>query len=313
MSRFRDKSSIVALTAVLLVGSAAKGQIGEPFGGGPGGTFSILITHGATTIINNPTVPFPADIKINDGDAEDFVVIGYLDSPANQRPVTLKVVSHGAAFEITRLMSFYIGVPSQNMGVININGAGPQSLFNPANPGRIDVQIGKLEFGGAAAVRAQVQPQNSFFVSYMRDQAGRFYELPQSNAFNSFGHGSADIQVPGGAYLNAFPDPYALRTTCGTCSGFWRWRNLINPGAGTSVHNGLASIPSSTGGFQAGYVVELGLAIEIIPTTPVSLVEFVDVVIGGAPPVEDCRYDYNLDGVVDGLDVPGFIDAFLGC
>jgi MYXO-CTERM domain-containing protein len=221
--------------------------VGEPTG------FRVTVRHGGV-IIAEKYVTVGAggdlqDIKISDGDPEDFVQIGTL---GGTNPMILKLVTEDDP--TFRLLHMYIDAP---VSLANIHAPGPLSLFDPSNGSPIDVSITEMTFSGGAAVIPQLVNNNSFFTCFTRDRAGHFYEMPQANLFDSYGHGVIDIQVPGEAFLDGNAAQYAFSATPGSVSS-WSWSRIPNPGPGTTIHNGLASGQPSTGG---GYVFELGLAV----------------------------------------------------
>ncbi len=262
-----------AVVGFFLIAGSASADVGELLPAGPGNTFSIRVTHGATTIVDNPLAPFPTDIKLTDGDPEGFVQVG---TTASGAPIILKIVSDGAVngVESNRTTHWYLNVPA-DLGA-GINTAGPDSLFDPlaSASDRIKVEIGNITFVNQLTATPNVDqrpedPPNSFFVSFMRDAGGRFYKSPGTNAYNQFGNTFLDIQVPGEFYKDGNLTDYHFSGVTGPVVS-WTWDGIINPGTGTLVSDGLGNlIPSSTFGTPLGYVYELGLGVaffgELIP------------------------------------------------
>lgn len=247
-ARFTRRLALSAALALWAAASAAHAQfVGEPTG------FTITVRQGASVLATRPVTIGPGgdlqDIKISDGDSEDFVQIGTL--PGNN-PMILKVVSDDDA--MFRVLHMYINAPL-NLG--NIYTPGPVSLFNPANPDPIDVSITNMTFAGGTQVIPQLQNNTNFFTAFMRDMDGHFYEMPGANAYNSFGHGVNDIQVPGQQFLDGNPGQYAFSSMPGSIASL-AWSAIPNPGPTTTVNTGPAGGQPSSGG---GYVFELGLAV----------------------------------------------------
>ena len=241
-------------------------SIGQPTG------FDIVLRHGQNTLASAHVDVGPAgdinDLSLIDGDDADFTTIGSL-SPS-ESPIILKVVSEGDA--TFRLLHMFIDAPLSTQGN-DIYLPGPQSLFNPADSSNIEVTITNMTFDGGKSTIPLVVNNNSFFTSYMRDQAGHFYQSPDTNAFNSYGNGVVDIQVPGEFYSDGSADPYNFTGTPGVSSSF-SWQNILNPGPNTPIHDGSQGGLPSTG---AGYVFELGLAVAFVADPvpePQSLVLF---------------------------------------
>ncbi len=259
------------LASVILVAytvSLASAQVGEPTG------FTITIKHGASTLATNNVTIGPGgdlqDIKatFQDGDPEDFKQIGTVGA---NNPMILKVVTEGDP--MYRVLHMYIDVP---VSLLNINAPGPTSLFNPADASLINVEITNATFQGGTAVEPRIENNNSYYVSFMRDFGGHFYESQQANAYNALGGGIYDIQVPGNKYLDGTPATYNFTATQGPVSS-WTWGNILNPGPGTTMHNGFAGGLASTG---SGYVFELGLSVAFINGVPEPATAMF--VIGGA-------------------------------
>lgn len=228
--------------------------VGEPLG------FTINIQHGATNVANKAVTIGPGmdlpDIKISDGTPESFTQIGTLPGGS---PIILKVVTEDDA--LYRILHAYILAP---VSLANIDSPGPVSLFDPLKTDPITVSLTNLIFTGGSFVEPRVENNNSYFVSYMRDIEGKFYHLPNANAFNSYGHGVLDIQVPGQYYLDGTTNPYQFASTVGSPASV-TWANMVNPGpAGSQVHNGFFSHnPASP-----GYVFELGLSVAFVKAIP---------------------------------------------
>jgi len=247
----RSHAVILALSLCGVVVGPAMGQVGEPTG------FTITVTHGATVVANRAVTIGPGgdieDTKVNDGDPEGFTQIGAL-GPGGSSPIIMKVVTGDDP--MFRLLHIFIDTP---VSLLNINVAGPFSLFSPANSAPIQVAITNATFSGTTSVTPLLVGNNTFYTAFMRDQLGRFYELPQANAFNSHGGGIYDIQVPGAKFLDGSPIPYAFASVPGP-AGAWAWGMIPNPGPGTTIHDGTNGGQPSAG---AGYVFELGLGVAL--------------------------------------------------
>lgn len=243
-------TALVAFALVGILGDQTLGQVGEPTG------FTITVKQGPNIIAQQALSIGPAgditDTKINDGDPEGFAQIGSLTSGA---PIIVKVVTGDDP--LFRMLSVFINAP---ISLLDIHTAGPDSLFDPASPDPIEVSLSNLMFAGTTWASPLLLDSNSFFVAFMRDQGGRFYELPQANSFNSYGHGILDIQVPGERFLDGGPVPYQFLAAAGAPATA-TWTAIPNPGAAMTVHDGTSPGQSSMG---AGYVFELGLSMAVI-------------------------------------------------
>jgi hypothetical protein len=165
---------------------------------------------------------------------------------------------------IFRILHMYIDVP---ISLNNIDAPGPTSLFDPVDPSLIDVEVTNATFTDGNVLIPLLVNNNSFFTMFMRDMAGRFYELPQTNAFNSFGNGVIDVQVPGAAFLDGNTGQYFFTRTISN-SPSWAWRNMVHPGPNTTVHDGSSSGQPSAG---AGYVFEIGMAVAFVIPEPATI------------------------------------------
>ncbi len=256
---------LACVILVAFIAPLASAQVGEPTG------FTITIKHGASTLAtNNVTIGPGGDLQdtkatFQDGDPEDFKQIGTVGA---NNPMILKVVTEDNP--LYRVLHMYIDVP---ISLLNINAPGATSLFNPADASLINVEITNATFQGGTAVEPQVENSNGYYVSFMRDFGGHFYESQQANAYNALGGGIYDIQVPGSKYLDGTPATYNFAATQGSVSS-WTWGNILNPGPGTTIHNGFAGGLASTG---AGYVFELGLSVAFINVPEPATMMFVSV------------------------------------
>ena len=273
-SHHHHLSAAVALLMLICASRADAGSIvGDPL------SLDITLKQGGTTIIPSTHITLGPggmleDLKATfmDGDPESFVGVGSLPLGGGSSPIILKVVTEDDP--TFKLLHMYIDVP---ISLADINTAGPFSLFNTADPAPIEVSVTNVMFPGGAAVIPQLFNTNSFFTSFMRDQGGHFYESPQTNAYNSYGHGVNDIQVPATAYLDGNPLQYSFSATPGAISS-WAWSDIVNPGpVGSTIHNGIAGGLPSTGN---GYVFELGLdvAFTLVPE-PATIVMLVPLFI----------------------------------
>jgi len=249
MKRKRCAGMLLAgLAATFGAGAPALAQVGEPTG-----TFGIKITHGGTTIVDNPNVAVPTDIKLSDGDGEDFVQIGTI-GPMNS-PIILKIVTDDDPN--FRISHWYIDVPAS---LANINLPGPTSLFDPSNPSPIEVEITNLAFTNTTNVTPLIVPNNTYATAFMRDLGGVFYNMPLGNTTGFPGPGT-QVQVPGQAFFDADPAMYSFTGSNFGPTASWKWSGLPNPGAGTTTNNGInPNAPS----FGSGYVFELGLGVSFV-------------------------------------------------
>ncbi len=253
----------VACVGLLTVTPAANAGLGDPFG-----AFEILIEQGGVTIAHDTVTIGPAgdltDLRpiFVDGTPEDHTQIGTIGAGAD--PIILKVVSDGGADEAFRLTHWYIDVP---VSLLNIHSPGPTSLFDPA-AGKIDVTITSLEFSNGAAALPLVLDLDTFYTSYMRDWQGHFYEFADAHAYDAFGNGIIDIQVPGSKFLDGDATEYNFDMLASGTSASWRWSNMLPPSLGDKVNNGFGA---SIVPLDPGYVFELGMAVAFVevpePTT----------------------------------------------
>ncbi len=253
----------VACVGMLTVTSSASAGVGDPFG-----SFQILIEQGGVTIANDTVTVGPAgdltDLRpaFVDGTPEDNTLIGTIGAGAD--PIILKLVSDGGPDEAFRLTHWYIDVP---VSLLNIDAPGPTSLFDPA-AGMIDVTITGLEFSNGAAALPMLLDLDTFYTSYMRDWQGHFYEQADAHAYNAYGNGFIDIQVPGSTYLDANVAEYNFEMLASGTSASWRWANILPPSLTDTVNNGFGA---SINPVQPGYVFELGMAVAFVqvpePTT----------------------------------------------
>lgn len=235
--------------------STAVAQVGEPVG-----SFDIVVKQGTTTLASQTvTIGFPgadlSDLKatFQDGDPESHTQIGTIGP--SKSPIILKCVTEDNA--LFRLLHMYIDVPL-SMG--NIYAPGPTSLFDAFAAPLIDVTITGMTFAGTTFATPQVLGHDYFYVSFVRDIEGHFYESPQTNPYNFNGNGVIDVQVPGTAYLDGNTSQYVFSATPGA-SASWMWAGILRPDplpSDTKVHDGDSSGVQSD---EPGYVFELGLAV----------------------------------------------------
>jgi len=236
----------MSLILLCAVAAPATAYVGEPTG-----TFGLKITQGSNVIVDNPAVPVPSDIKISDGDPEDFVVVGMIGPVPT--PIILKLVTEDDPNY--RIAHFYVDVP---ISVADIHTPGPTSLFDPAGPIDITVEITGLTFAGTPYVLPRVEPNDTFFTAFMRDEGGRFYNLPKGVTVNFPGPWT-EVQVPGSAFLDAEP-AYQFRFVDGG-SATIIWEAIYNPGSiSATVNDGFNPAAPAT-----GYVFELGVGVAFVP------------------------------------------------
>jgi len=252
---YTSKGFVCALVLVTgLIALPAMADVGEPIGAGPGNTFGIKITQGATVLLDKNDVVMPSDIKINDGDPEGYVVLDTWDAGLpSETDIILKVVSMGGARENMRTISFYVDA----VDPINIYQSGLLSLFDPTNADPISVEISNISFVSTLTADPFLIDQDQYYVSFMRDQFGNFYEFADAHAYNAYGNGLWDVEVPGSTYLDGNASEYSFSATSGAVTS-WTWSNLINPGPlGTTT----ADMNGNTGLPATGFVHELGMAV----------------------------------------------------
>ena len=249
MKRNRWTAMLLAgLAAMSGTAAAARAQVGEPTG-----SFGIKITHGGTTVVDNPNVIVPADFKLSDGDGEDFVQIGTI-GPMNS-PIILKMVTDDDPN--FRISHWYIDVPA-SLG--NINLPGPTSLFDPSNPSTIEVEITNLAFTNTTNVTPLVVPNNTYATAFMRDLGGVFYNMPLGKTTGFPGPGT-QVQVQGESFFDGDPSMYSFTGSNFGPTASWKWSGIPNPGAATTTNNGInPNAPS----FGNGYVFELGLGVSFV-------------------------------------------------
>lgn len=245
---------VFSLLSVFVV-AGAHAQVGEPIG-----SFDILVKQGGTTIATKTvTIGSPgadlSDLKatFQDGDPESNTQIGTIGP--SMAPIILKCVTEDNA--LFRLLHMYIDVP---VSLADIDHAGPTSLFDPNGAPLIDVTVSGMTFAATPLAAPQVLDDPYFYVSFMRDIQGHFYESPQANPYGFSGGGIYDIQVPGTAYHDGDSIQYAFSGTPGS-SVSWTWGGILRPTPlpmDTKVHNGSSSGVQSA---DPGYVFELGLAV----------------------------------------------------
>lgn len=129
-----------------------------------------------------------------------------------------------------------------------------------------------LEFSNGAAAIPLVLDLDTFYTSYMRDSQGNFYESADANAYDAYGNGFIDIQVPGSKFLDANTSEYNFEMLASGTSASWRWANMLPPSLTDTVNNGFGA---SINPLDPGYVFELGMAVAFVevpePTTLVLL------------------------------------------
>lgn len=246
----------VALLAATGLAGQVQAQVGEP------ASFDISVKQGNQTIAQkHVTVGLGGDlqdIKIDDGDAEDFVQLITQTASGLPSPIILKLVSQPLNDPaVYRLLHFYIDVP---LSLANINLPGPVSLFNTSSTDLIEVSVTNMIFNNGVNAEPRLEDDPYFFTSFMRDYNGHFYESSQAHPHNWNSHGIYDIQVPATAYLDGDTSRYTFSSTSGVASS-WTWGKIENPGQNTKVHNGFQSGVTPS---QPGYVFELGLSVAIV-------------------------------------------------
>lgn len=244
----------LSVFVVVFVASAAGTVNASPIGVGEMiGTFGIRITHGGVVIVDNPSVAVPTDTKLSDGTPEGFVQIGTVG--AGRDPVILKIVTgDDPGF---RTSHWYVDVPKS---LFEINTPGPTSLFDPTNPGFIDVEVTGLSFADTTEVTPLLVNNATYATAYMRDKGGVFYNMPMGIT-TGFPGPNTQVQVPGQAFFDGDEELYAFEGSYAEPTASWAWRGLPNPGRDMTTNNGVDPNAPSIGG---GYVFELGLGVSFV-------------------------------------------------
>ena len=252
----KSLGKIALVCALASFGSAgvAKAQIGEPQG-----SFQITVKQGANVIASD-TVTIGmggelSDLKatFQDGDPESFTQIGSI-GPSHS-PIILKVTSDDDP--ISRVAHWYIDVP---VSLMNIHAPGPTSLFEPGM-GEIEVTISSFEFDNMALALPFMLNSPNYYTSFMRDFNGHFYNTPGTHAYNQFGNGLIDVQVPGSLYTDGTLNPYNFEVLGSGLSSSWSWKNILAPTNATTVTNQFGNVLNP---FDPGYVFELGLSVAFV-------------------------------------------------
>jgi hypothetical protein len=245
--------AVVGIHLVAAAGSA-RAQVGEPLG-----AFDITLSQGGGVVAQHSvTIGAGGDLvdlqpSWVDGTPESFTQIGTIGP--SQSPIILKVTMDGDS--TFRMLHWYIDVPGS---LADIYSAGPTSLFDP-NRGNIGVTVSGLSFNNPNGVQPFICDNSSYMVSFMRDVQGHFYESPSTLPYDAYGHGVNDIEVPGQTYLDGDISAYNFTVLETGSKVSWSWSDILNPGLGTTVHNGLAGgVPP----LSPGYVFELGLSVALI-------------------------------------------------
>jgi len=241
----------VAITLAALVGPAWA-DVGTPMGAGAGNTFGIKITQGATTIVDRADVPFPADIRTDDGSPESYVVLGHVNAGTDY---IIKAVSNGPLMQSWRNVAWYI----DSIKPGDIHRPGTTSLFAPSNLYPIDVEIYNVKFAYTSTATPLLGSWPQYYVSFMRNEPGHFYNSFGAGTYNQNGWGQWDVQVRGNTYMDATTSQYSFTASPGGVVS-WKWRNILAPGTTTTVVDTSGAYHlSDEGGTQKGFVHELGL------------------------------------------------------
>jgi len=258
-----------SLVLVAILAQNVNADVGEIRGALPGGlrgSISVRVTQGGSDVINAASVPLPTHIKFNNGTALDYVVLDTWDAGlATETDIILKVISDGGLVESRRDVHFYID--SITPGQLHI--PGPISLFNPANAGLIDVEISNFRFFNTLTAEPILLNMPYYSVSFMRNDAGHFYNFPEANGYDPDGPGGIpphlwNVQIPGTEYLTNDPTKYTFSSTSGGVVS-WTWENLVNPQTGTGLvkADGTPVNPPTN-----GFVHELGMALSFTGIIP---------------------------------------------
>jgi hypothetical protein len=252
--KFMLASALGAGLLLIAYSSASAQQVGEP------SSFTISVKQGSQVIAQKDvTVGVGQDLPdikttYQDGDAESFVQLITMTASGTPTPVILKLVSEPVQdMSMYRLLHFYIDVP---LSLQSIDLPGATSLFNESSSDSIEVSVTNMVFANGVMAQPLVGDDPYFYVSFMRDHEGHFYQSPEAHPYGFAGHGIYDIQVPGSSYLDANTSQYTFNSVAGTSSS-WTWGKIPNPGPSTKVHNGSGLVTPS----HPGYVFELGLAV----------------------------------------------------
>jgi hypothetical protein len=226
--------------------------------GEPTGTFGIKIMHGGTTLIDNPFVTVPGDIKLTDGTSEDYVPLGTIGGSGET--AILKIVSDNDPD--FRIVHFYIDLPASLDDIYRSSGG---SLFDPADAAAISVTITGLAFTDTTEVFPMLADNETYLAAYMRDTymetGGRFYELPGCTHFAPGVLGAeAQCQVAGNKFYDGDTSQYTFSGSFFEPTASWTWGALPNPGAvGASAVNADGSLSDGD-----GRVFELGLSVAFV-------------------------------------------------
>jgi hypothetical protein len=254
MMKILGRIALVCALASLGSAGVAKAQIGEPQG-----SFNITVKQGMNVIASD-TVTIGmggelSDLKatFQDGDPESFTQIGTIGGGSS--PIILKVTTDGdASF---RVAHWYIDVP---VSLLNIDAPGPTSLFQPGG-GDIEVTISSFEFDNMALAMPFMLNSPNYYTSFMRDYNGHFYNTPGTHAYNQFGNGLIDVQVPGSLYTDGSLSPYQFDVLASGVSSSWTWKNILAPTNADKVTNQFGNLLNP---FDPGYVFELGLSVAFV-------------------------------------------------
>jgi hypothetical protein len=234
----------VVFGAVVAQDARAIAIVGEPYGAGAGGTFGIVIKQANVEILRNDAVVLPSDIKDPGLSHVKLGKIGGSD-------VYLEVKSDGTSAETFRVVHFFI----KSTDPSNYDLAGPTSLFTSGG-GPIDVSISGIQFNNPDWVLPQVG--DSFYdVSYMTNAGGNFYDLPNSEPYQT--GNPYRIQVRGPSYTDSNTADYNFTSSGPSGAPWWKWSGIIPPvggQGGTQTY----SVTGQTDEFT-GYVRELGLSV----------------------------------------------------
>lgn len=224
-------------------------DVGELMAVGGGGTIRIVISQGATTLLDE-NFTFPTDVNdIKQATLKKFELADALNTWAN--PVYLEILSNGGAVEPVRTVNMFFSA------------SGGESLFNTNSTEPVSVSISNISVKDTVDAQPLLLDKDEYSVVYMINYWGYFYEFPEARPWDTYGNKEFDVQVPGPQFLDG-TNPYSFLATGGTNIGdplSWMWQGIRAPGTGTTVASGIQ--PGLPGN---GEVYQMGLGVSIVGT-----------------------------------------------
>ncbi len=224
-------------------------EVGELMAVGGGGTIHIVISQGATTLLDEDFI-FPTDVNdIKQATLKKYELADTLNTWTN--PVYLEIMSNGGAVESARTINWFFSA------------SGGESLFKTNSTEAISVSISNISVKDTLNAQPLLLNQDTYSVVYMINYWGYFYEFPETRAWSAYGNKEFDVQVPGPQFLDG-TNPYSFSATGGTNVGdplSWTWQGIRTPGTGTTLASEF-----NTGLPGNGEVFQMGLGVSIIGT-----------------------------------------------